>query len=180
MASAQLGDLRSCSRACGSPAEARAVAEGKAGEQLRGFGRAAARLAGAGTELVARYGDVAAGIGTAAQLHSDLTDLHDPGGSSDLRNGTRTLAIAHARQALREDDAEALASLLDTARTRPDVHAKVRRRLAEAGSLAFTAVVVEVYRARARTALDAARPREPAATGLRRILDDVAVLRPTA
>jgi hypothetical protein len=78
--------------------------------------------------------------------------------SRDLLNARRTLPIVHALSTLRGGSRERLQELLGAARESAECHAEVRTLLTAAGSMHYTALVVQVYRQRARNNLAAASP----------------------
>ena len=126
--------------------------------------------------VIERYAAFGLWLGTAGQVCSDVGDIWGEGISRDLLNGERTLPIVYALSALRGASRERLQGLLVAARESAECHDEVRALLAAAGSLHFTALVVEIYRHRARHHLAAASPREPAGRALRLLLDRTSLL----
>jgi geranylgeranyl diphosphate synthase type I len=154
----------------------RAIAERKSGSEFALFARAGAILATEDPTAIERYAAFGLWFGTASQLCSDVGDIWGEGISQDLLNGKRTLPVVHALYVLRGASRERLQELLGAARESAGCHGEVRALLAEAGSMHYTALVVEVYRQRAGNHLAAASPREPAGRALRMLLDGASLL----
>jgi geranylgeranyl diphosphate synthase type I len=158
------------------PEMCRGMAERKSGSEFALFTRAGAILATDDPAVIEKYAAFGLCLGTASQLCSDVGDIWGEGMSRDLLNARRTLPIVHALSTLRGESRERLQELLGAARESPECHAEVRTLLTAAGSMHYTALVVEVYRQRARNNLAAASPREPAGRALRMLLDEVSLL----
>jgi geranylgeranyl pyrophosphate synthase len=154
----------------------RAIAERKSGSEFALFARAGAILATEDPTVIERYAAFGLWLGTASQICSDVGDIWSEGMSRDLLNGERTLPVVHALCALRGASRERLQELLLAARQSGEYHDEVRALLAAAGSIHFTALVVEIYLHRAHRHLAAASPREPAGRALRMLLDRASLL----
>jgi geranylgeranyl pyrophosphate synthase len=158
----------------GDLAAARASVERKSGAEMSLFAESAALLAGASPTRIGDSRALGRWFGAAAQLASDCHELVSEGGGNDVRNGRRTLPIAHALSRLPSARRSRLEGLL-RAEEDPALLASL---LAEAHSLAFTAVVVEVYRRRALTALDALAVSGRYAEELEALVADATLLEP--
>ena len=158
------------------PQMGRAMAERKSGSEFALFATAGAMVATVDPAVVEKYAAFGLCFGTAGQICSDVGDIWDEGISLDLLNGKRTLPVVHALAALGGDSRERLQELLGAARESVGCHDEVRALLAAAGSIHYTALVVEVYRHRARNYLAAASPREPAGRILQTLLDGASLL----
>jgi Polyprenyl synthetase len=154
-----------------SPEMCRAVAERKSGSEFALFARAGATLATEDPGVIEEYAAFGHCLGTAGQICSDVRDIWDGGVGRDLLNGKRTLPIAHALHTLRGASRERLRGLLGAARESVECHDEVRGLLAAAGAAHYASLVAEVYRQRARAALSAASPLEPAGRDLLALLD---------
>jgi geranylgeranyl diphosphate synthase, type I len=163
---------------CGDPApeRCRAMTERKSGSEFALFARAGAILATGDSAVIEKYTAFGLCLGTAGQICSDVGDIWGEGMSRDLLNGKRTLPIVHALSTLRGEPRERLQELLGAARESGEYHDEVRKSLTAAGSMHYTALVVEVYRQRALNYLAAASPREPAGRALRRLLDGASLV----
>ncbi|MEK6813426.1 MAG: polyprenyl synthetase family protein [Nitrospirota bacterium] len=139
-----------------TPPACRAMVERKSGAETALFARSAAVLAGADPAVADSYGAFGLCLGAGAQIGSDLGDIFDPGGSRDLLNGKLTLPIVHALTVLKDRDREAFLRLLDSARQSIEPHEEARKVLMRAGSVRYTALVIEVYRQKALSHLAAA------------------------
>jgi hypothetical protein len=95
--------------------------------------------------------------------------------SRDLLNARRTLPIVHALSTLRGGSRERLQELLGATRESAECHAEVRTLLTAAGSMHYTALVVQVYRHRAQQ-LGRCLPRGSTGRALRMLLDGVSLL----
>ena len=158
------------------PEMCRAMVERKAGSEFALFAKSGAILATEDPATIEEYAAFGLCLGTAGQLCSDVGDIWGGRISQDLLNGKRTLPVVQALSALRGYSREQLKELLETARESAGCHDEVRALLAEAGSMRYTALVVEVYRQRASKHLAAAFPREPAGRSLRMLLDEASLL----
>lgn len=154
----------------------RAIAERKSGSEFALFARAGAMLATDDPTVIERYAAFGLWLGTAGQICSDVGDIWGEGISRDLLNGERTLPVVHALSALRGASRDRLQGLLVAARESAEYHDEVRALLAAAGSIHYTALVVEIYLRRARENLAAASPREPAGRALGMLLDRTSLL----
>ena len=154
----------------------RAVAERKSGSEFALFARAGATLAAEDSTVIERYAAFGLCLGTASQICSDVGDIWGEGMSRDLLNGELTVPVVHALYALRGASRERLQELLVAARESADYHDEVRVLLAAAGSIHYTALVVEIYLHRARHHLVAASPQGPAGRTLRMLLDRTSLL----
>jgi geranylgeranyl pyrophosphate synthase len=137
---------------------ARSVAERKAGSEFAFFAAAGAAAATEDEARIALYRDFGLNLGAAAQIASDLGDVLAPKGSHDLSTGKWTLPVAHALGALAPAERERLEGVLQAARESTGSHGEARGLIVAAGSVHYTAMVVGVYLARARRALDDAQP----------------------
>ena len=164
LAGAEAGDL----------AAARASVERKSGAEMALFAESAALLAGASPERCERFRAAGRSYGAAVQLASDAHELSAQAGGNDLRNGRRTLPVAHALGRLQPTRRALLDGLLEGG----DDPALLAELLAETRSLAYTAVVVEVYRRRALAELDALGLDGPYAQELRALVADATLLAP--
>jgi geranylgeranyl pyrophosphate synthase len=153
MAVGQHGDL-SQGGAGVTLAQARAVAEGKAGAEFAGFAAVGALLAGANATEVGYYRQFGAALGTACQIASDLAELWQEDNSADVANGTHTLPLVHAMTRGTSDDAALLLELLGSRGT-AETAATLRALLLRVGSVAYTTLVVQQYCVQARNALGA-------------------------
>jgi geranylgeranyl pyrophosphate synthase len=170
MSAGQLGDLRSSAR---DPASAIAVAERKGGAEFELFAQAGARLATDDRRTVDAYGAFGQALGAGGQIASDVGDLYRRP-SRDLLNGKRTLPVVHALTRLDHRERGRLERLLESGdATKQD---QIRAAVERAGSLVFSALVVETYRRRALASLRAAAPRAPAGAQLGRLADWMSLL----
>ena len=154
----------------------RAVAERKIGSEFALFARAGAILAAEDPTVIEKYAAFGLCFGTASQIRSDAGDIWGEGMSRDLLNGERTLPVVHALYALQGATRERLQELLVAARESAEYHDEVRALLAAAGSIHYTALVVEIYLRRARDNLAAASPRGPAGRALGMLLDSTSLM----
>ena len=152
-------------------ADVAAAAAGKTGEQCALFARLAALLAGAPAATTDAFTRMAHAYGMALQLLEDCHTLFDGERSRDLDSGVRSYPIAWHLDRLLDDERRRFVQLLDRARVHPDAQHQVRRELRGAGALRAAAVTAEFHCARARRALADASPREPAAAGLRAMIE---------
>lgn len=152
-------------------AEVAAAAAGKTGEQCALFARLAAELAGAPARVVASYAQMAHAYGMALQVLEDCHTLFERPRSRDLSSGIRSFPIAWQLQRLVGRERDRFVDLLDQARADEDAQEQVRRELKEGGGLRASAITSELYCARARQALAAVSPREPAGADLRAMID---------
>ena len=158
------------------PEMCRAMVERKAGSEFALFAKAGAILATEDPAAIEEYAAFGLCLGTAGQICSDVGDIWGGRISRDLLNGRRTLPLVHALSTLRGEFRERLQEVLETARESAGCHDEVRALLAEADSMHYAALVVEVYRQRASKHLAAASPREPAGRNLRMLLDEASLL----
>jgi len=158
------------------PERCRAMVERKAGSEFALFAKAGAMLASEDPAIIEEYAAFGLCLGTAGQICSDVADIWGGRISQDLLNGRLTLPVVHALSTLRGYSRERLQELLGAARESAGCHDEVRALLAEAGSMHYTTLVVEVYRQRASSHLAAASPREPAGRNLRMLLDRASLL----
>jgi geranylgeranyl pyrophosphate synthase len=154
----------------------RAVAERKSGSEFALFARVGAILAAEDPTVIEEYAAFGLCLGTAGQICSDVGDIWGERVSRDLLNGERTLPVVHALYALRGASRERLQELLVAARESAEYHDEVRALLAAAGSIHYSALVVESYLHRARHHLAAASPRGSAGLSLRMLLDRTSLL----
>jgi geranylgeranyl diphosphate synthase type I len=154
----------------------RAIAERKSGSEFALFARAAAIFAAEDPPVIEEYAAFGLCLGAAGQICSDVGDILGGGMSRDLLNGERTLPVVHALYALRGASRDRLQELLVGARESAEYHDEVRVLLADAGSIHYTTLVVEIYLHRARHHLAAASPRGPARQALRTLLDRTSLL----
>lgn len=148
----------------------RAMVERKSGSEYALFARAGAMLATEDPTVIENYAAFGLCLGTARQICTDVWDIWKGESSPDLLNGKRTLPIVHALYTSRGESRKRLQDLLKAVREGARRHDEVRRVLLAAGSIDYTALIVGVYRRRARDYLAAASPREPAAQDLRNLL----------
>jgi geranylgeranyl pyrophosphate synthase len=151
-----------------APEDAVRIATAKSGTQFALYASAGAELAGAAPERRALYARYGLCLGTASQLMSDLADVCRAPPSDDLRSGALTLPVVNA---LAGQGDERLEELLQAARTSDRAQAEVRDALIDAGSPSYVAEVAARERGQGLEALKLAGAREPAAAGLRRLLD---------
>ncbi len=171
MSAGQQQDLRLADSPRPDPRAVEASVAAKSGAELALFAALAAQLAEAPPALVEQYVAFGEALGTAGQLGSDCADLFSAPHGKDLANGTRTLPIALYLERLDEAARADALDLLDRARHDDAARTAVRERLTRAGVLRRVALVIEVHCQRARRALAAAAPREPAASRLRTMID---------
>lgn len=176
MADGQQRDVALAGSAGATARDVVASVAGKSGAAVAMYAALAARLAGAPEEAVASYTAMGQALGTAWQLRSDIHDLFAASASSDLAAGARTLPIVLGLERADGAEREHLFALLERARTDAAAGEEVRARLRATGVLRDSALVVEVYCDRARRALTAAQPREPAGRVLRALIDGAALL----
>jgi geranylgeranyl diphosphate synthase type I len=176
MSAGEHEDLLFTKRRNVAPEKCRAMIERKSGSEFALFARAGAILATEDPTVIENYTTFGLCLGTAIQICSDVGDIWGEGMSRDLINGKRTLPIVHALSTLRGEPRERLQKLLGAARESDEYHDEVRTLLMAAGSMHYTALVVEVYRQRARNHLAAASPGEPAGRALRMLLDGASLL----
>lgn len=158
------------------PEMCRAMVERKSGSEFALFAKAGAILATEDPAVIEAYSAFGLSLGTAGQICSDVGDIWGGRISRDLLNGKMTLPVVHALSTLRGESRERLQELLGASRKSAGCHDEVRALLAEAGSMHYTALVVEVYRQRASNHLALASPREPAGRTLRMLLDGASLL----
>jgi geranylgeranyl diphosphate synthase, type I len=176
MSAGQHEDLLLTGRADAGPQMCRLMTERKSGSEFALFAKAGAILATEDPEVIENYGAFGLCFGTASQIYSDVWDIWGGEISTDLLNGKRTLPVVHALSALQGESHEQLQGLLRAARGSAECHNEVRVLLTRAGSLRYSALVLEAYRQRARNHLAAASPREPAGQVLRDLLDRTSLL----
>ncbi len=148
----------------------RVMVERKSGSEFALFARAGAVLATEDPAVIEKYTAFGLYLGAARQICTDVWDIWEGENSPDLLNGKRTLPIVHALYTLRGESRKRLQDLLKAVREGAKCHDEVRKLLLAAGSVHYTALIVEFYRRRARNYLAAASPREPAGEALRTLL----------
>jgi geranylgeranyl pyrophosphate synthase len=153
-----------------------AMVKRKSGAPNALFARVGAVLATEDTLTIEAYAAFGSCFGIAKQLINDAWDIWGTDESQDLLNGKRTLPIVHALSVLRGEQRERLQNLLAVARKSVEHHDEVRSRLAAAGSVRFTALIVWLYQQRARRHLSAASPQGPAGRELQMLLDQASLL----
>jgi len=173
MSAGQHDDLAHAGAALPDPDLVEASVAAKSGEEVAMFATLAALLAGALDHLIEVYAEIGRCIGTGGQLASDCHDLFQAAWSHDLANGTRSLPIALHLARLEAAERAGFLALLDEAREDRAAQEAVRNRLRSAGELRRCAFIVETYCQRARRLLDGVSPREPAASGLRHLTDEI-------
>jgi geranylgeranyl pyrophosphate synthase len=171
MSAGQQCDLAQAGAVDVTAAEVTGAAAGKTGEQCVLFARLGAELAGASPALVATYAEMAHAYGMALQLVEDCANLFQGPRSRDLASGIRTYPIARHLERLAGQERRRFLALLDQARTDLSAQEQVRRELKDAGILWASALITEIHCQRARRALEAAAPLEPAGSGLRAMID---------
>jgi len=154
----------------------RVMVERKSGSEFALFAKAGALLATEDPALVEKYTAFGECLGTARQICTDVWDIWKGENSQDLLNGKRTLPIVHALCMLRGKSRQRLQDLLNAVREGAQCHGEVRKMLLAAGSVHYTALIVGVYRRRARNYLAAASPQEPAGEDLRALLQGTFLL----
>ncbi len=154
----------------------RAMAERKSGSEFALFAKAGALLATEDPAVVEKYAAFGKCLGTARQICTDVWDIWEGENSQDLLNGKRTLPIVHALCTLRGEERQRLQDLLEAVRDGARCHGEVRKMLLAAGSVHYTAIIVGIYRRRARGYLAAASPQEPAGGALRALLREASLL----
>ncbi len=167
MSAGQHEDLLASRAECPTSEICRAMVERKSGAETALFARSAAVLAGANPAVVDSWGAFGLCLGAGGQIASDLGDVFNPEGSRDLLNGKLTLPIVHALTVLKGRAREEFSRLLASARVFAALHEDARNVLIRAGSVRYTALVVEVYRQRALAHLSAAGAGGPAGEALR-------------
>jgi geranylgeranyl pyrophosphate synthase len=176
MSTGEHEDLLLTNRGDVEPQTCRAMTERKSGSEFALFTKSGAILATEDPTVIEEYAAFGLCLGTASQICSDVGEIWGPEISRDLLCGKRTLPVVHALSTLPGESRERLQELLGAARGSAEYHDEVRALLAAAGSVHYTALVVEVYRQRARNHLAAASPREPAGRALRVLLDRASLL----
>ena len=156
-------------------AQARAVAEGKAGAEFAGFAAAGALLGGADAAVAGYYGAFGASLGAACQIASDLAELWQEDDSVDVANGTHTLPLVHAMTRGSPADAALLTELLGSAGTAETAEA-LRALLLRVGSVAYTTLIVQQYCVQARNALTAIDAHASAGSELQVMVDRASLL----
>jgi geranylgeranyl diphosphate synthase, type I len=176
MSAGQYEDLRLANLANVTLPDSMAMVERKSGSASALLARAGALLATEEASTIEAYTAFGSCLGVAGQLRNDLWDIWDQGMSQDLMNGKRTFPIVHALSTLQAGQREQLQMLLEIARESTEPHDEVRALLAAAGSVRYTALIMWLYRGRARTHLAAASPRGLAGLELGRLLDQISSL----
>ncbi len=148
----------------------RVMVERKSGSEFALFARAGAVLATEDPAVIEKYTAFGLYLGAARQICTDVWDLWEGENGPDLLNGKRTLPIVHALYTLRGESRKRLQDSLKAVREGAKCHDEVRKLLLAAGSVHYTALIVEFYRRQARNYLAAASPREPAGEALRTLL----------
>ena len=152
------------------------MAERKSGSEFSLFTKAGAILATEDPLVIEEYAAFGLCLGTAAQICTDVRDIWKRENGMDLLNGKRTLPIVHALHTLRGESRQRLQELLRAVQEGDERHEEVRTLLLAAGSVHYTALLLEIYRQRASQHLAAASPREPAGQALRILLDRTSLL----
>lgn len=178
MSAGQQRDLALAGSAVVSPQEVEDLVAAKSGEEVAMFAALAAQFAGAAPAEVNAYKEFGEALGTGAQLSSDCHDLFQASHSKDLANGTRTLPMALYLKRLSAEERTGFLTLLEQARVDEAAQDAVRRRLRPSGVVRLCAFVVEMYCQRALGALERAAPLEPAAAGLRGLVDGISFFPP--
>ncbi|MFF0293628.1 polyprenyl synthetase family protein [Kitasatospora sp. NPDC004615] len=118
-----------------------------------------ALLAGAGPDLVEALGNFGLPLGEAFQLRDDLLGVFgDPAvtgkpAGDDLREGKRTLLVAHAMRGLSEVDAKTLDTRLGAPDLTPDEVAELRELISASGAPAIVEARIDQLLTEALTAL---------------------------
>jgi hypothetical protein len=180
MSAGQHEDIRHGTGDDVTPEASRLTVERKSGAELALFAQAGAMLATDDVETAAHFAGFGRCLGAASQIGSDVADLWSDGASRDLTNGKRTLPVAHAIARAEGADRERLLALLARCRVEPAAHAEVRERLLDAGSVRYTALVIELFRQRAlrylERGLHGARGADGAAAELREMLTELSLV----
>jgi geranylgeranyl pyrophosphate synthase len=154
-----------------SLADSRAMVERKSGSAYALLARAGAILATEDIFTIESYTTFGLCFGIAKQLINDVWGIWGEGASQDLLNGKRTFPIVHALSTLRGQQREELQRLLSVARESAEHHDEVRRLLAAAGSVRYTALIVWLYQQQARNLLAGVTPHKAAGRELRMLLN---------
>lgn len=117
--------------------------EAKSGEELALSGLLAARWAKVSPSQEGLYEDFGRSLGTALQIVSDVHDLMESPLSKDLQRGARPLPVVFCLEKLQGDRRGAFEEMLRAAGRDPEKLGFLRRLLVDAGSLDYTALVVE-------------------------------------
>jgi geranylgeranyl pyrophosphate synthase len=160
-----------------TPGGARRAIELYAGAQLGLYAQAGAVAAGAEPAVGEAYAAFGQALGAANQISSDLGELCSSPPIHDLVTGKLSVTIAHALSALPDQEQERLRLLLDAVAVDVDSHGEVQALLQAAGSIQYTALIVEVYRQRALAALERAAPMGDSGGRLYALADDLSLLR---
>ena len=155
-----------------SPDIERAVA-GKTGEEFAVFCRLAAELAQVSEPLAESFSQIGQAIGIGGQLACDCHELFQDPAGRDFAAGNRTLPVALRLDRIAGIPRAEFLATLTQARTDESARQTIRATLRTGGELRRCAFAVEVHRQRALRLLAAANPREPMATGLRAIIDEI-------
>src|SRR5215211_872761 len=156
--------------------DSRAMAEHKSGAEYALFATAGATLATEDPSTIEAYASFGSCFGIAQQFINDAQDIWGHKRGRDFSNGKCTLPVVHALSTLRGETRERLQKLLAAARESTEHHDGVRKLLAEAGSLRYTALIVWLYQQQARSHLASVSPREPAARELYGLLGQASIL----
>jgi geranylgeranyl diphosphate synthase type I len=176
MSAGQYEDLRLPNLENVSLGDCRAMVERKSGSANALFAKAGATLATKDPFTIEAYTAFGSCFGIAKQLVSDVWDIWGEGESRDLLNGKRTLPIVHALSVLQGEQRTQLQRLLAASRISAEHHDEVRRLLAAAGSVRYTALIVWLYHQDAQDHLVTASPQEPAGRELRMLLEQASLL----
>jgi geranylgeranyl pyrophosphate synthase len=176
MGAGQYEDLHFPSLENVSIEDSRVMAEHKSGAEYALFATAGATLATEDRSTIEAYAAFGSCFGIAQQLINDAQDIWGHKHGQDLSNGKCTLPVVHALSTLRGETRERLQKLLAAARESTEHHDGVRKLLAEAGSLRYTALIVWLYQQQARSHLASVSPREPAVRELYGLLDQASIL----
>jgi len=142
----------------------------KSGEELAMFAALAAHTANAHPECVEHYMAYARALGVAGQLSSDCYDLFESQQSKDISNGTRTFPIAFCLERLKGVEKQIFLTSLQDAKSSLKSRRAIQTQLSATGAKWMTAIVTEIYCEKARSALMEARPFEPAAKVLQKLI----------
>jgi geranylgeranyl diphosphate synthase, type I len=151
--------------------DSRAMVERKSGSAYALLARAGAILATEDSFTIESYTTFGLCFGIAKQLINDVWGIWGESASQDLLNGKRTFPIVHALSTLRREQREELQRLLSVARESAEHHDEVRKLLAAAGSVRYTALIVWLYQQQARNHLADVSPHIAAGQELQMLLD---------
>lgn len=177
MAAGQLGDLLFDTRNDVSLADGLAAVFGKAGAGLAWYAEAGALLGGAPRGARAAYAAYGRHLAVSCQLVSDCANVFATPGpeAPDLRAGKRSLPVYYALAAL--DPARRAELVAHLAARTPERLRAAQALLLHAGGLEYGVLAAEAHRRSALGALARTGAQGPAADRLRRLAEDLAVLR---